>query len=523
MSALDPDGAFRRRLVLLSIAALSTFGGAVGCSTSTSDMISGSPGQDGASVTTPGSESGADAPPSMPMADASLRDAATVPDGVTALDAVSLDVSLPDAPSGPLDAPSESGQSDASTSSGVLAAKPLMGWSTWSTFEEGVSETIVEGVADAVASELLSSGYEYINIDDGWYNGFDTYGRRQPDLSKFPDGVSGVATYVHGKGLKIGIYIIPGLNDIVYNANSPIYGTTYHAQDIVSNPSLSGNTDQSSGQTAKQIDYTKPGAVEYIESYANLVASWGVDYIKFDFVGPGGGGGVSNNVPDLQQWRAALDKTGRQVWMELSNNLSISDATSWKEYSNGWRIQNDVECYCSTLTNWEHVVRNINSVQPWVQYAGPGGWNDLDSTEIGNGSHDGLTTDERQTAFSFWSISAAPLSLGSDPRSLDPTDLAILTNKEVIAVDQAGVPAKPVSTASTSQVWYAKNPGGSFTVGLFNFGASTATVTAKWSDVGAASSMNVRDVVSQTNLGTMSASFSASLATHASRLLKLTP
>jgi hypothetical protein len=326
--------------------------------------------------------------------------------------AAPADAALPDAGPGEsgVAAAADGGSQDASNGGGPLAARPLMGWSSWSTFGEGVSESIVKGVADAVAAQLLPYGYAYIDIDDGWYSGFDTYGRRQPDPSKFPDGISGVAAYVHGKRLKLGVYLIPGLNDIVYANNSPIYGTTYHAKDIVSNPALSGNTDTASGQTAKQIDFTRPGAVEYIASYANLLASWGVDYVKMDFVGPGGGGGVADDRTDIEQWRAALDKTGRPMWLELSNKLAISAIATWRAYSNGWRIQTDVECYCTTLTNWAHVLRNITSVAPWVPYAGPGGWNDLDSMEIGNGAHDGTTADERQTMFSFWCLSAARLS-----------------------------------------------------------------------------------------------------------------
>ena len=143
--------------------------------------------------------------------------------------------------------------------------------------------------------------------------------------------------------------------------------------------------------------------------------------------------------------------------------------------------------------------------------------------EIGAGSGDGISATERQTTFCFWAISAAPLYIGADVTALDQADLAILTNQEVIAVDQAGVPAKAVSTASNQQVWYAKLPDGGIAVGLFNFDTSSVAVTAKFSDVGASASMSVRDLVSQTDLGKMSTSFSATLAGHASRLVKLTP
>jgi alpha-galactosidase len=372
-----------------------------------------------------------------------------------------------------------------------------------------------------VASKLAPFGYAYVNVDDGWYSGFDSYGRLKPDTAKFPDAFSGTAAYVHGKWLKIGIYLTPGVNDTIVAANPPIEGTSYHIQDIVT--SAAGNTDRASGATARKIDYTKPGAVEYVQGYANLLASWGVDFIKMDFVGPGGGGGSADNRDDIQQWRAALDKSGRRIWLELSNMLSISAIDTWTTYSNGWRVANDVECYCSTLTNWAHVARVIGALPPFAQYAGPGHWNDLDSLEIGAGSGDGLTATERQTVFSFWAIGAAPLYIGADVTTLDASDLAILTNPEVIAVDQAGIAAKAVSTASNQQVWYAKQTDGSVVVGLFNFDTTSVQVTAKLSDVGAASSMAVRDLVAQTDLGTTTTSFVATLAGHASRLIKLTP
>jgi hypothetical protein len=396
-----------------------------------------------------------------------------------------------------------------------------MGWSSWSSTTGNITEAKVKAAADNVAANLLPLGYQYINVDDGWYNGFDKYGRWQPDTNKFPDGFKGTADYVHSKGLKIGIYLIPGVNDTALAANDAIEGTSYHVKDIVT--SAAGSTDKKAGATSKKIDFTKPGAVEYVEGYANLFASWGVDFVKMDFVGPGGGGGSADNRDDVEQWRKALDKTGRPIWLELSNMLDISAIATWTAYSNGWRVANDVECYCSTLTNWTHVYRVITSFVPFAQYSGPGHWNDLDSLELGGGSKDGLSADEKQTMFSYWSINAAPLYLGADATvRLDATDLKIITNKEVIAVDQAAVPAKAL-TSGTTQVWYAKQTDGSIVVGLFNFGTSSANVSTSLSALGAASSMKVRDLVSQTDLGSSSGSFSAMLPTHGSRLIKLTP
>jgi alpha-galactosidase len=397
-----------------------------------------------------------------------------------------------------------------------------MGWESWWSGHTGIAtEADIKAAADVMASQLSSYGYNYILIDDGWYDGFDEYGRWKPDLTKFPDGWKGTADYVHSKGLKIGIYLTPGVNDIVVAANSPIEGTSYHVKDIVT--SAAGNTDKAAGATTRKIDFTKPGAVEFVQGYANLVASWGADNVKMDFVGPGGGGGSADNQDDIEQWRAALDKTGRPIWLNLSNKLSLSAISTWQTYSNAWRVENDVECYCSTDTNWDHVVREINGLPQFAQYAGPGHWNDLDSLMIGNGSFDGITTDERQTMFSFWAIGTSPLIIGSDITKLDAGDLAILTNSEVIAVNQAAVPAKAVSTAATAQVWYSKQKDGSIVVGLFNFGATSTQVSAKFSDVGASASMSVRDLVTHMDLGSMSGSFNATLPTHASRLLKFSP
>ena len=142
---------------------------------------------------------------------------------------------------------------------------------------------------------------------------------------------------------------------------------------------------------------------------------------------------------------------------------------------------------------------------------------------MGNGSNDGLTVDERQTQLTLWAVSAAPLVLGTDLTNLDSTDLGMLTNDEVIAVDQHGHPAHPVDRTTQQQVWAAPNGDGSYTVALFNLGGSAATVTAKWTDVGFSGTASVRDLWSHTDLGSAMGSFSATLNAHASRLLRVTP
>lgn len=400
-----------------------------------------------------------------------------------------------------------------------LGAKPQLGWSSWSALRGNISEAKIQAEANAMATSLKGVGFTYINIDSGWTKAFDSNGRPTPDLSKFPHGISGIASYVHGKGLKLGIYLLPGLNTAVYQANDKIAGTSISVRSIA-DTSKPGNTLGTAN--AYRIDYTKNGATQYIQSIANLVASWGVDYIKFDFVGPGGGKVAADDRTDMQQWETALQATGRPIWIELSNNLSFTYASTWRSVANGWRISGDVECYSAcnntTLTNWSKASSRFSLVPKWIPYAGPGGWNDLDSLEVGNGSKDGLTLDERKTIMTLWCISAAPLILGSDLTNLDSTDLGLLTNSEVIAVDQAGNPAHPVSQSSSQQVWFAKNADGSYTVALFNLGSSTANVTVNWSSLGISGAHSIHDVWSHQNLGSFTGSYTASLKTHASRL-----
>jgi hypothetical protein len=402
----------------------------------------------------------------------------------------------------------------------AVAQRPPMGWSSWSALRGNISESAILAQAQVMHDQLREYGYRYVNVDAGWSDHLDGYGRNAWNTTKFPSGIPALAGNVHRLGLKFGIYLVPGIPKAAVDANLPIHGTPYHARDIADTTTL-GNT---LGDTWR-IDHTKPGAAGYIQSYADLLASWGVDYIKMDFVGPGGGRNAADNTADIQQWRHALDRTRRPIHLELSNSLSIAHADTWQRYSNGWRIEGDVECYSRCpgfLTNWDQrAVKRWTDAPAWVPYAGPGHWNDLDSVEVGNGERDGLTLDERRSVVTLWSIEVAPLLLGTDLTKLDPVDLPFITNREVIAVDQAGHPARPVSQATPQQVWYADNRDGTYTVALFNLGTAPATVTANWSDLGAGRQAWVRDLWSHQNLGAVRDSLRATLAPHASRLLRV--
>ncbi|HEX4723596.1 MAG TPA: fibronectin type III domain-containing protein [Pseudonocardiaceae bacterium] len=418
----------------------------------------------------------------------------------------------------------------------ITAATPYLGWSSWSlesTNYPGVNptggasyltEAHVLANADVEAAQLKSHGYNYVNIDAGWLGSFDTYGRPMPNPTTFPDGIAHIADYVHNKGLKLGIYLAVGLDPKAYNGGTtPIFGTTNcHTSDLVYPDQRLTN----GWNSAYQINYASPCSQAYANSIADEFASWHVDYLKMDGVGPGSSqnGPTHDNTGDVKAWSAALKQSGRQIQYYLSWSLSHTDASTWKQYSNGWRIDTDVECYCNTLVTWNNSVKERwNDVVQWIPDAGPGHWNNLDSLDVGNGAMDGITDTERQSYMTLWAIEAAPLYIGDDLTKLDSYGLSLLTNDEVIAVDQAGIPAKPVDQNADQQTWYAKNPDGSYTVALFNLGAQQATVTANWSDLGISGSASARDLWSHSNLGDYGGGFSATLASHGSRLLHVTP
>jgi hypothetical protein len=421
------------------------------------------------------------------------------------------------------------GKSPWSNGGKAASGPPALGWSSWSNTwnaHDKMNEDYIKAQADVMAVKLKSSGYTYINLDDGWSHGFDGHGRLQPDPRKFPNGIAALAAYVHAKGLKLGLYLTPGLRVDAWQGNGTVAGTNISLQSIA-DPTQTGSTQSKIPGKAYHIDFTKPGAKEYIQSYADLLASWGVDYVKMDFVGPGGGNTKADTREDIRQWQAALKNTGRPIWLELSNKLSIENIDVWKANANGWRIENDVEAYNrsnpSKLTTWAKVSVRFSDAPKWAAFAGPGGWNDLDSLEIGNGNVDGLTPDERQTVMTLWAISCSPLILGSDLTKLDDADLALLTNPEVLAVDQAGSVATPLSQASPQQVWRVKNSDGSFTVALFNLGDAPAQVGVTWTELGFSGPAAVRDLWQHRDLGKFDAGYETTLASHACQLLRVQP
>jgi len=327
-------------------------------------------------------------------------------------------------------------------------------------------------------------------------------------------------------------------------------------QDIVIQPLATEFNDY------YQIDFTKPGAREYIASVVQEFAQWGYDYLKVDgtFVGLQSGTPAIplDDRPSIQAFSQAIRATGRPMYLNISYEQSHDYASWWETWSNGRRIDGDVECSrrkCpTTLTVWANVVLRFTDLIPWTTNNGVHkGWNDPDSLEVGNGTHstypadspeilvvsdpaptaavsittspafvDGLTDDERQTAVTLWSIANAPLQLGDDLTRLDQYGLQLLTNDEVIAVDQSNRPGNVVIEGNTP-VWSQALCDGTYTVALFNLNDSSASVGIDWINLGFSGAATVRDLWAHQERGVSDNGITMTLNPHASALLKVRP
>ena len=384
---------------------------------------------------------------------------------------------------------------NASAEDNGLERKPVLGWSSWSFIRKNPTAEKMKAQALALHnSGLQKIGFEYVNLDDFWYQcpgpqgpNVDQYGRWITDPSKFPaegdtDGMKVVADYIHSLGMKFGIYVTPGISKQAVSRNTLIKGTSYTATQIAK-PSVRENNYNCKGMI--RIDYDKPGAQEYTNSWADMLGAWGIDYVKID-------GMTDRNTADVKAWSNAIRQSGRPMVLDVTQgDFTIVIAPTLMKYANQWEFAPDVECYrCEKngssypLTSWADVAKRFNYVAEWQPYAGPGGFNDYVSLEIGNGDNDGLTPVERQTQMSLWALGAAPLILGIDLTHLDPTDLQkYLENSDVLVVDQDSIAAKRVLTAGNHQVFAKREPKGDVIVGLFNTGGKAEEISVPASTV----------------------------------------
>ncbi len=372
-----------------------------------------------------------------------------------------------------------------------LARTPPMGWNSWNTFRLEINEDLVREIADVfVEKGFKDAGYEFIVIDDGWQISRDEEGNIVVNPDKFPSGIKPLADYIHSKGLKIGIYSDAGTMTC-------------------------GNF---------------PGSLGHEYQDARQYASWGIDYLKYDWCHTG-----NMSAPDSYLlMRNALETAGRPLVFSI---CEWGSQEPWKwagDIGHLWRTTYDIRpCWdCGqqavskgkVIENFMGFTKILDQQVGLESYAGPGHWNDPDMLEVGNGD---LTLDENKAHFSLWCILSAPLMLGNDIRGMTPEIHEILLNKEMIAVNQdpLGKQGSKVRDDGDQEVWVKQLNDGSRAVVLFNRSESAVQISVNWNEIGYPGHLKavVRDLWKKENIGEYTNEYSDLVPPHGVVALRISP
>ena len=363
-----------------------------------------------------------------------------------------------------------------------LALTPPMGWNSWNKFACEVSEQLIKDAADSlVTSGMKDAGYQYVVIDDCWQVARAADGTIVVD-PRFPSGMKALADYVHSKGLKFGLYSDAG-------------------------------TKTCAG---------RPGSKGHEAQDAMTYASWGVDYLKYDWCNTEG----LDQHDAYQKMSQALRASGRPIVFSMCE-WGSSKPWLWAQgVGQLWRATGDIQDCWDCGKSWggmgvSHIVDLMADLYP---YSGPGHWNDADMLEVGNG---GLTMAENRAHFGLWCLWSAPLMAGNDLKAMTPEIRAILTNAEAIAIDQdpLGVQGRRVRDEGAKEVWMKPLADGSRAVILLNRGSEESPMTVEWQDIGLFPGTNavVRDLWKKTDVATTAGKFDVKVASHDAAFLRITP
>jgi alpha-galactosidase len=357
------------------------------------------------------------------------------------------------------------------TQDSTLASRPPMGWNSWNHFACEVSDAVVRAQADAlVTSGMKAVGYTYILIDDCWQGTRDADGYIRPN-AKFPD-MKALADYVHRKGLKIGIYSSPG-------------------------PKTCGGYLGSYGHEKQD---------------ARTYADWGMDYLKYDLCSYDG---MGDQIAAYKKMGDAIKKSGRPMVYALCQ-YGMQKGWQWGASVGGnlWRTDDDIRDEYYTMAELGFGQNGLE------KFAGPGHWNDPDMLEIGNG---GMTTDEYRTHMSLWCILAAPLIAGNNLAAMDADTRDLLTNPEIIAIDQdiLGMQGHRIKQEGPIEVWMKALKDGSAAVGLFNRGWGAMPVTVDFRDASLSETAVIRDLWTRKDLGSFHEKYTVTVPQHGAVMLRV--
>ena len=369
-----------------------------------------------------------------------------------------------------------------------MAQTPPMGWNSWDCYGPSVTEQQIYNNAIYMRDNLLEHGWNYVICDIRWYTNdtgfwynqtnpvysYDEYGRYTPNTKRFPSAADGVgfkaiADSIHAMGMKFGIHIMRGVPKVAVQKKLPILGTSYTCNQIYNTDSLC--TWLGDNYT---VDCTKPGAQAYYNSLLNLYASWGVDFIKVD--------DLSRPYHDGEIWllRNAIDQCGRDIVLSMSPGATpLAKAESCQQNANMWRMMDDL------WDSWSDILKVFNLCADWNEYRQEGNWPDCDILPLGRiritetARDTKLTADEQQTVMTLWSIFKSPLFFGGDLTYNSDATLSLLTNDDVIYVNQHSEGNRLVSSDGQSIVWTANDPNSDDRyAALFNIGSGNSWISA---------------------------------------------
>ena len=422
------------------------------------------------------------------------------------------------------------------------APTPPMGWNSWDGFATTVTEAQARAQADVMKEKLFAHGWNLITVDIQWYEpnatGFDyhrgakldmdEFGRLIPATNKFPSAMNGqgfkpLADYVHSLGLKFGLHLMRGIPRQAVAAKTPIKGTSYAAADIAdtrtdTNSMCQWNTDMYG------VDMSKPGAQEYYNSVFELFASWGLDFVKVDDLSR------PYHQTEIEAIRQAIDRTGRPIVFSTSPGATpLADGAHASTHANMWRISDDF------WDKWSLLFDQFDRLRDWTPFRAPGHFPDADMLPVGvlqmGKNKTKFTPDEQFTLLTLWSIARSPLILGADLTKLDGFTLALITNDEVIAVDQASTGNRELFRRDGFYGWVADVPNSADKyLAIFNTrqkpadsAETSANVPVKLSELGFNGVVSIRNLWTHQDLGPATNDFAPAINFHGAGLYRVSP
>jgi hypothetical protein len=415
-----------------------------------------------------------------------------------------------------------------------IAARPPMGWNSWDAYGTTVTEAEVKANADFMAKNLKQHGWEYVVVDIQWSDpdarahgyrpnaelAMDSNGRLIPAANRFPSSEGGrgykpLAGYIHGLGLKFGIHIMRGIPRRAVQANLPVLGGTARAADIADVHSVCPWNSDMYG-----VDVSRPGGQQYYDSIVKLYAEWDVDFVKADDIAR------PVHHDEIAALHRAIAKTGRPITLSLSPGpATLKDLAFLQENANMWRISDDF------WDEWGSLKQMFLLLSVWGGTGRPGAWPDADMlplgriglrAERGEARNTRFTQDEARTVMSLWSIAQSPLIFGGDLPTSDDFTISLLTNDEVLAVDQKGIRGYPFWQSGSMVAWTAETgTANDRYLAVFNTGERPSSLRVDWGALKLPGSCVLRDLWQKADLGGIETGYTFRLAPHASGLYRV--